>query len=458
MQNEEPARTVHRGSFVVLLPDGWWQSERRTFISPTGTQISVDVVALPVGADPGETLRRRLDQVDATVELVGEPGATTAMSTSGREVLERQIAFRVGDTTWNARLAGWVEQGRVVVVGATAPGGPPSEDDIDRVIGGIRVSTATSDTPGADRPLGLDRSASPTPDWARLAAHWSERPPGLAERAEPTCWTADELQVCASLLGDGDVLTFSDSVAAAAPDDVRRAVVLAVTRSLVARGVVETGDDGSSRLSAPLGTAIEVALRPDLGLSVERIGRGHTGSWWFGVRPDFAAQVTLLVHGLREVAALDPEWVIAHAMALGGLVVDDDGEPRPAAHDDHEIITISLADVVAGHDRVSEVIRTAATWRDVDGVRGAIETWALGHDGEIWLAEDATDGPPTWTMRLSDREAVRREFVAGLPGPAASDIVKSDFSAVRDDHRRTERPDVRGPLIEREESDDAETS
>jgi hypothetical protein len=169
------------------------------------------------------------------------------------------------------------------------------------------------------------------------------------ELGAATRLSSTEFAVCATILGAPSFPTVGSELLASRPGAVLRATLEAVTSSFVARGLVEAGDDGFATLCDPLRELVEVAVFPDLTISVEGLGAGGAKHWWFGLRPDRCVQVSVLPDGSRECTQIEPSRVIDRIVA-----VSETGS-----------------------------MRVSTAWRDGEVIRGGAFTWepAVDTDG-----------------------------------------------------------------------------
>lgn len=425
MTADERTRVRHGSVLTAVVPDGWRSSERRSFTAPSGTEIQVDVVAAPAGRGPTALLDERVTWARGRLPDVADVVGDDAVGDGREHAAGVRFSFRHDGDPWVARLVCWYEGALAVVVSAAGPAvvaGGDSPDGLARIDAEIveLIDGLQPIEPPTEHPLHRAQREVPTSPtdparWGALASVWSSATPEIAERAQVTRWSPEEIEVCAALLGVDATGIIGAGVLAGASDETRRAVTRAVLHSLVVRGALESGDDGNLRPAGDPGVLVEVALASELAINVERIGAGRAGWWSFGVGPDRACLVTRLVDAVFEVAAVDPAAVLGHALALGALAPSSAGGDAAPPLPDATPISVDVDAVAAGEAPVVDLVRCSLSWRDQRTVHGEVQTWGIDRQGTVWLAEEAASGPPSWTMRPADPAAVRDALLSGLP-------------------------------------------
>ncbi len=401
------------------LPEDWRVSEEATFSSPSGTDIHLRLNRARNEWNSSDLAAQMEAAARIQVRGIKEITASTMPLTGGRVAHDRRFTSESDGIASIGRVVCLVEDGLALTVSASwTEGGLGADADIDIAVASIRLlnrpvtdAPAASDMPPARAPAKrppVDSSA-----WSELRNAWSGTHPVEARLRRVTRWSPVELSVCAAVLGAPSFPTVGGELLASMSPDGLIATLDAVTRSLLARGLVRAGDDGLTDLSEDLRELMEVALYADLTILVERLGAPANGRWWFGLRPDRAAQVTVLPDGSRECAEIEPDHVIAQLLALTqapGIVAADPTGPADAGR-------VTLQDLVDGTGPVLALVRFNSTWRVGETVRGGTFTWAIGADGALWLAEpQAKEATPVWQLRSIDFEGLRSDLLAHLPG------------------------------------------
>lgn len=111
------------------------------------------------------------------------------------------------------------------------------------------------------------------PEWGDVRKAW-ERAKKPTRHGDDTLHdlSADELTALASLLGAGTFPFVDETDRADVVGDSRAAVLRAAIRSLMARGVVHVGPDGTVTIDDTVRAAIALALDPDLVVTLESDG------------------------------------------------------------------------------------------------------------------------------------------------------------------------------------------
>ena len=204
---------------------------------------------------------------------------------------------------------------------------------------------------------------------------------------------------------------------ASLPAAVLKATIETVMNSFIARGLIRAGGDGRARLGGGLADIIDIAVFPDLTISIERLRAGGSDRWWFGVRPDRAVQVSVLPNGSRECGLIDAGRAIDQMLAVTATGRPSSDVPL----EDPAPVSITLADLTAGVGAIAAVVRVTTAWRVGEMICGGALSWATSDDGSHWLAEpDANESHPSWTLASVDAEGLRAELLAHLPGATES--------------------------------------
>lgn len=414
---------VYLPSLAAELPDGWVVSEGSTFTSPSGVAVHVRLDRAPDGwdavalADHQENLARaELGEID----VVANDAVPAGVGPAGRS---RRFRFDRDGVATVGRIVCSVDDGLALTVSATWP---EADDDagteLDRVVAGLRLLrrpvAAFGTVPDGETVRAPQaRAAVEDSVWSAMRAAWDDR--AVAGTSVPDAawngarWSPEECAVFATILGSPSFPTVGSEVLAALPERALHATLSAVTNSFVARGVVRALDDGSVGLVDEVDQVVQVAVFPDLTVSVDRITAGAVSSCWFGVRPDRAVLVRVEPTGSRACGGIDPGELVAHVLAVTGTAERE--VPVPSASE--RIVT--LDEVVTGAAGVDAIVRVTTAWRVGGVIHGGDLAWALGADGSLWLAEpvDADDdAPAAWQLRPVDTDAVRSELLDHLPG------------------------------------------
>lgn len=408
---EERARVRHGSALTAVLPDGWRSSERRTFTSPAGTEIHVDVGAASGGVEPAQLLREQLDAVKTRLARVRDVSEFTVEMRESMVAPAARFGFDHDGGRWAAQIVCWHDRGLASVVSAAWPEGAGGDEDLAVVLDGARLSVPPTAAPFNDS---IDVMNSPSVEptrWEGLASTWATAEPTVVDHGRAVRCSAEELEVFTTIVGLDRAPPLVDSLLNGLAGEARQVAVGLVVRSLAARGVVAT-DDGTARLAGPDADLVEAALRPEVAILLERVGAGRFGSWTFALRPDLAVQVTVLPGGLREIGELEPSAVFSHVLALGGLGPRADSVP----HENVGEVEMSIEQVTSGGGPMAELVRCTTAWRDEQIVHGEVHTWAIARDGALWLADADDTGSTLLTLRPSDVATVHAGIISGLPG------------------------------------------
>jgi hypothetical protein len=294
--------------------------------------------------------------------------------------------------------------------------------EVDAAVAGIRVmhrplatfATAADPQP---RPSRVKRTALEPSAWSDVRAAWHRAGSSSVDVVGATRLSSVELAVCATVVEAASFPTVGSEMLASLPAAVLKATIETVMNSFNARGLIRDGEDGWATLCGGLFDIVDVAVFPDLTISIERLHAGGSDRWWFGVRPDSAVQISVLPNGSRECGLIDAGRAIDQVLALTGT--SRSGSSAPS--EDAGPVSVSLADLTAGSGRIAAVVRVNTAWRVGEMICGGAFSWATGADGSLWLADpDADAACPSWTLAAVDVEGLRAELLAHLPGVTES--------------------------------------
>lgn len=418
MSGSSLASRVHLPSLAAELPDGWTVSERATLASPSGTEVHLRLERAPEGWNSSDLADQMEAAARAEIAGIDVVTATTVALPGGRVADERRFECDREGVASIGRIVCSVDGGLALTFSASwAASSHVADADVDKAITGLRLlSRPVVNIPTPPDAKGSAVRVKRTPvdvsAWSALRLAWGAANPVEVDVGGATRWSPAELAVCATILGSSSFPTVGPELLASLPEAGLSATLDAVTRSLLARRFVRARHDGSTAFSDELQELMELAVFPDLTISVERLGVDGAGRWWFGLRPDRAVQVTVLPDGSRECGEIEPGRVVAQVLALGarqGTV----GDVRAGPERDR----VTVEDVIGGVAGVAALVRMSTAWRVGDLIRGGVLTWAVGSDGSLWLAElDATGGSPLWELRSTDVEGLCATLLDHLPG------------------------------------------
>jgi len=377
-------------------------SEEATLRSPSGTDIHLKLGRVPEGWTAAHVADDLESATGAAFSAVNGATSKTVVLRSGMVVEDRRLEFDRDGTAWVARLVGSVDDGLALTVRASWPATNGEADgELDVAVAGLRLLThplpvSPSVSEAVPAPPSRKRSSVDASTWAQLRACWAT---SVSEGGGPpnqlTRWSAAELAVFATILGSSSFPTVGSELLASLPEAALTPTLEWVTRSLLARRLIEPAADGTTKICADLETVMEVAVFPDLTIFVERFDRDRATRVWFGVRPDRAVQIAAPIDGSRECALLDPGEVVSR-------IGDSLTTPDRTGHLESE------ADVVA-------LTRITTAWRDGDLIRGGTFAVATGADGAVTLADPSPDSTG-WQLRPTDAAGVQATLLEHLPG------------------------------------------
>jgi hypothetical protein len=274
-----------------------------------------------------------------------------------------------------------------------------ADADVDAAVAGLRVLShpvSSPSQPEAAMPVASQKRASvDASTWSALRGRWASNF-DVGQPHPVTRWSAAELAVFATILGSPSFPTVGSELLASLPEAALAPTLEWVTRSLLARRLIEPAAEGSTKIADQLGGVMEVAVFPDLTISVERFDVQGASRTWFGVRPDRAVQIEVSADGTRECAVIEPETIVARM--VGNLRSSEDGGPLE-----------DTADVVS-------MTRFTTAWRDGELIRGGTFAVATGADGALALADPDTTGSSGWQLRPTDTAGLQAAALEHLPG------------------------------------------
>lgn len=404
---------VHLSRLAAELPDGWSVGESALFRSPEGTAVNARVVAVPEGADAATLVAEQLAELAGTVEDLAATDDDTPATLAGLPATGARFRFRRDGELRDACILWAVAGDAAVSAGASWPAGTPGDADVATVAAGLRLlprpqplgpPADTSDPGGtASPPSGADdgaRAREPRVDWTELRRSWDDGQPG-GPPEEAGRWSPDELAVLALVAGAPVFPTVGSELLAALPAAAQAATVAAVTRSLLARGVL-AGADGAAVLDPALRDLVETAVRPELVASVDRAGTG-AGRWWLGVRGGHGVEVSVGHDGTRSCSTFDPAGLAVRLLELAGCA-----EGAPSAHGDRVVEAASLSGLAA-------LVTLRTVWREGGVQVGGELTWAEDPDGG-WASGDWDAEGTRLTLAPAGAGVLRSDVLAHLPG------------------------------------------
>lgn len=416
MLGSSSSRRLFLPSLAAELPEGWSVSEGATFESPSGTNVHARLSRAPDGWDASDLASQM--ETAARAELAGADvvHSSTVQLRDGRLAHERRVECIRDGVESVCRIVCLVEGGLAVTLTTSWPAsGGPAETDLDEVLASLRLlSRPVADVPAGPGAPGTSVGRAPVDaaTWSILRTAWSSPNPREVQLRSCSRWSATELAVCATILGAASFPTVGTAPLGHLPAGALSATLDAVTRSFLARGLVRAGVDGVARLSDDLCDVIEVAVFPDLTISIESVGTTGLDHRWYGIRPGCAVQVSVLPDGSRECAQIEPGDVVAQLLDL-----------RPMNGSINNIVTgadpirVTPSDLARGAGPLATLARVCTAWRAGEQIRGGVFTWGRGKDGSHWLAEiDSEASVPAWELRPTDAEGLRAHLLDHLPG------------------------------------------
>jgi hypothetical protein len=389
------AGRVHLPSLAAELTDGWTVSEAATLVSPSGTEIHMKLGRVPDGWTAADVADEMESATRAARPGINGAASRTATMRSGIVADDRRLEFEREGVQWVGRLISSVNAGIALTLRASWPATNGAGDaDVDTALAGVRLLShpisASPLSPEAATPA--VRAKRPPVDaaaWAGLRSQWVASRTGGSTGNRATQWSAAELAVFATILGSSSFPTVGSELLGSLPEAGLAATLEWVTRSLLARGLIEPGPNGSTQISEELREIMEVAVFPDLTISAERLRGSGARGWWFGLRPDRAVQVTVSVDGSRECAMIEPADVVDR---LSHLIESCRGGGET-------------------------LVRVTTAWRDGDLIRGGTFTVQIGEDGALALTDlEPQAGSASFASHATDAEGLRTAVLENLPG------------------------------------------
>ncbi len=410
--------TVHLPLLAAELPPGWGVTERAEFIAPSGRVVRAILGGADERIDAAELIESHLARLR---DEYGQPVDTSSRTTcrQGGETA-RVVTIRFDDPAQIWEIAGVVDGALALTVSAVRPSTSDDDSsgddtsDVETVLAGVRLLSRPIVEPAPDT-ADLAPSASPierpsvAPDgWVQLHRAWSEPRGVVHEPGNRTVWSPDELATVATVLGMSSFPTVGSDVLAALTDAELHAVLGATMRSLTARGILCVTPDGSVALDDDVRSVLEIALLPDLAISVESGGAGGPAVTYFGVRPDAAVRIEGTATGGRTCGDVDPAEVVDALVALVACRDTSDDEHRETV----QLEADALAERWLAMDSAWQI---SSTWRDGDLVSGRVLYAACDASGRYWTTEP---GEQSWTLRPLTQAELRDELLACVPGGA----------------------------------------
>jgi hypothetical protein len=291
-------------------------------------------------------------------------------------------------------------------------------DDLDVVANGVRlvnrVAKASNLSDVETAPPMSSRAPVAASAWASARKTWSGALPDNSQQDPAGRWSAEELAVCAAILGASAFPTVDPEVLAALPKVALDATINTVLHSFVARGLVTFDESGeSAQLIGDLGEMANLAVFPDVVIVAERFGGEGTTEHWFGFTPERAVEVARTSDGSRQCGWLQTSGVIGRALSSVGIDASPPtgvaGQPR----------TATIEEMIGGDGDLVSFVRMRTAWNDQGVLHGRLVTFAIGADGALWSAEQDTGrdtAAPLWNLRPIDIDEVRADLLDGLPG------------------------------------------
>lgn len=413
---------VFLAQLAAELPADWTVSEGATFVAPSGIEVHTTLTRAPDGWSTAELIdeqeRRALEQAPGIADVT----SSSARLWAGPAAQARRFTFDQDGERSIGRLACAVVDGLALVVSSSWPeSGPSGDGDVEAMLAGLRVLDAPVEPVVAGwSPVlrhGPERRGTVDPSaWSTLQSSWALSSPSF-EPVAVTRWSTAELSVVAHMTGAASFPTAESFRLGALTEEQARTTVDAVVGSFVARGLLQVFDGAETALVGPLADLMDIALFPDLTVSVEIHGSGGHESWWFGLRPDLAALVRVVPDGSRDCGAVEPGELVERLLELGAA----DGPTAPGAPR-----TLTLDELLRADGDVERLVSVVTGWRDGDTIVGGQVLYATGADGASWLAEpkelvvdldaDGDERVTEWSLRPADQASLRRELLAHLPG------------------------------------------
>ena len=359
MPGPELTHRLHLSSLAVELPQGWSVFDGATIAPPSGAAIQVRLGRAADGFDSSVLADKAEAEARGQTAGMGDVTRSTVPLLGGLVGEQRVFAFERNGVASIGRFVCLIDDGLALTLTASWPAGDEVVDsEVDVALAGIRlVSRPVATLPTGGGPQGprpsVQRSAVDVSAWTDLRIAWLNSDMRTAERRTGTRLSSIEFAVGATIVGAASFPTVGPELLASLPRAVLNATLDTVTRSFIARGFAEAGEDGSAILSAPLRKLVEVAVFPDLAISIERLG--DSGAAMLVVRSASGSRcASFCSRGwFGECAEIDPSRVIDQIFAVSEI----GGE-------------------------AAESVRVNTAWRDREVIRGGVFTCEPGADLE----------------------------------------------------------------------------
>lgn len=401
---------VHLPVLAAELPPGWTVAERATLVTPDGHMVEATLQRADAESDGPSLIEHHLAEVRREY-----PDAVALTRSSSRwrgDIDAHHCTIRLDEPDRIRAISVVVADGLALTVTGTRPtDGADDTRDIETVIAGIRLLSRPAYEPQIDgeavesRPPAARSPVAPEV-WAQLHSSWSSVATRAPEPDLTTTWSMDELATIATIMGAASFPTVGTTLFAALTDAELHAVLGATMRSLTARGIVDISSNGSASLDDALRTTMEIALLPDLAISVEANSAGSTRGTYFGIRPDRAVRVDVTPNGARSCSPADPAGIVEALTELLGGHHDASQEQRESLHLQED----ELSEHWGAMDSSWQI---SSTWRTDTTVTGHVLYAACDANGQYWIA-DSDD--QSWTIRPITIDELRDEIVGCLPG------------------------------------------
>lgn len=365
-------------------------------------------------------------------ELVGFAETAVVETTvfGGVPAVRRQFRFDREGTAWCGCTSYAIVDGVVCTLSAGWPAelfpGGRAEQDFEVAARGLRLMPdfarpagggSTAEATAAAVPAAAKQSRPVEPSvWQQLRNAWSDElsyTAGGAELGPSARWSAEELQLCATLLGAAAFPTVDPEALLAQPESTRSAVLGAVGRSLVARQLLHA-EDGRAVLPKAVAVELEPAVFPDLAVQAQRFDAAGVQTWWFGVRHDRAVEVAVQADGSRTCASLPPVALLRRIAAVTGL-----GECRSGTD---AACTVQPERIFDPGSNLNTVVRIWTLWREHTASVGGVLQWTIDANGGLYGVveepdhEESDHAENRWHLEPTDVDNAQQLLLAHLPG------------------------------------------
>lgn len=433
--------TSHRTRLGLPARPGWLVREQVEAMAPDG---SVHVVAFSEPVDDVTTS----DFAAGYGQLLAEhlPGyeevdVRQAQLFGGRAAVLRRYRHVPTDGAPLAQVAAYLVEGgigHVVTATTTSSRFAAAEGDLLALLVQVDIDRSTVfERPAMTVPPTL-RAARGEVSWQDAREAWESAPSAGSEALgsqELGTLTGDELTALAQIVGAERFPFVDEADVADAVGDAAGGVLRAARRSLVARGLAAPSPDGSLVLESDLRRAVELAVDPNLVVTLESEGDdpelmafavepvhmvevGHVGAGAYRVLAGRSGDLVMRIATLTRAAAAS-DRPPGDPVAVSSVAIDRARAfLRTGDHDGARHELASQPELLDALTDATSFNRVRAVHRSAGVVHGGELLWCQTRSGAVWVLDQApTAGgaPATAHARPVGRGDLYAELLALLP-------------------------------------------